>query len=193
MLNARRRRAVKLREAGVTVREATRQYELSTHTVVDAHMAFRRGSWAVVKVKRTGRAQGLGPPAFGRAKAPSPVADPGPHSRPVEDELCLVDSPGGQRVDRSALRRWKVFSSALNAMILIRFLERLARQQQRRIFLILDNLRVHHSKHLREWLQANADKIEVFYLPSYSPELNPYELLNADLKHRVTSAAPARN
>ena len=36
-------------------------------------------------------------------------------------------------------------------------------------------------------------KIEVFYLPSYSPELNPDELLNADLKQRVTTAAPARN
>jgi len=27
---------------------------------------------------------------------------------------------------------------------------------------------------------------------SYSPELNPDELLNADLKHSVTTAAPAR-
>jgi transposase len=35
--------------------------------------------------------------------------------------------------------------------------------------------------------------IQVFYLPSYSPELNPDELLNADLKRRVTKAAPARN
>ncbi len=89
--------------------------------------------------------------------------------------------------------RWKVFAGALNATILIRFLQRLTRQQKKKTFLILDNLRVHHSKILREWLQANADKIAVFYLPSYSPELNPDELLSADLKHRVTSAAPARN
>jgi transposase len=52
---------------------------------------------------------------------------------------------------------------------------------------------VHHSKKVREWPEANADKIQVFYQPSYSPELNPDELLNADLKHRVTSAAPARH
>lgn len=89
--------------------------------------------------------------------------------------------------------RWKVFSGALNAKILIHFLERLTRQQEKEIFLILDNLLVHHSKKVREWLDANAGKIEVFYLPSYSPELNPDELLNADLKQRVTSAAPARN
>jgi hypothetical protein len=38
----------------------------------------------------------------------------------------------------------------------------------------------------------NADKIEVFYLPSYSPELNPDELLNADLKQRITAAVPTK-
>jgi hypothetical protein len=37
-----------------------------------------------------------------------------------------------------------------------------------------------------------VDKIEVFYLPSYSPELNPDELLNVDLKQRVTAAVPAK-
>jgi transposase len=52
---------------------------------------------------------------------------------------------------------------------------------------------VHHSKAVKQWLEANADKIVVFYLPSYSPELNPDELLNADLKQRVTKVAPARN
>ena len=52
---------------------------------------------------------------------------------------------------------------------------------------------MHHSKAVKKWLAENEDKIEVFYLPSYSPELNPDELLNADLKQRVTKAAPARN
>jgi len=87
---------------------------------------------------------------------------------------------------------WKIFSGALNAKILIGFLERLTRHQRRKLFLILDNLRVHHSKLVKQWVKANADKIEVFYLPSYSPELNPDELLNADLKQRVTTTAPAR-
>lgn len=79
--------------------------------------------------------------------------------------------------------RWKVFFGALNAKILIGFLTRLIRQCDHKIFLILDNLRVHHSKLAKRWLADNAEKIEVFYLPSYSPELNPNELLNADLKH----------
>jgi transposase len=88
--------------------------------------------------------------------------------------------------------RWRVFSGALNARLLIGFMKRLVHGRQKKILLILDNLRVHHSKAVKEWLKENADKVEVFYLPSYSPELNPDELLNADLKQRVTKTAPAR-
>jgi len=39
--------------------------------------------------------------------------------------------------------------------------------------LILDNLRVHHSKPVKAWLAVRTDKMEVFYLPCYCPELNP--------------------
>ena len=53
--------------------------------------------------------------------------------------------------------------------------------------MILDNLRVHHSKPVKAWLQKNEDKIEVFYLPSYSPELNTDEQLNANLKYALGS------
>ena len=53
------------------------------------------------------------------------------------------------------------------------------------MFLILDNLRVHHSKPVKAWVAKRQDKIELFYLPSYSPELNPEGRLNADLKHAI--------
>jgi len=48
-------------------------------------------------------------------------------------------------------------------------IERLIRDAAKKIFLILDNPRVHHAKVVQQWLAENADKIEVFYLPSYSP------------------------
>ena len=48
------------------------------------------------------------------------------------------------------------------------------------VFLVMDNLKVHHCKPVKEWLEKNKERIEVFYLPSYSPELNPDERLNAD-------------
>lgn len=89
--------------------------------------------------------------------------------------------------------RWMIFNGALNATILIDFFKRLVREAQRKVFLILDNLRVHHAKVVREWLAEHLAEIEVFYLPSYSPELNPDECLNADLKQAVTRRAPARS
>ncbi len=89
--------------------------------------------------------------------------------------------------------RWKLFPGAPNAKILICFMRRLVHGRNKRVFLILDNLRAHHSKEVRKWLEENEDKIAIFYMPGYSPELNPDELLNADLKQRVTKAYLARN
>ncbi|CAH1904263.1 hypothetical protein NTGHW29_270012 [Candidatus Nitrotoga sp. HW29] len=60
------------------------------------------------------------------------------------------------------------------------------------MFLILDSLRVHHSKPVKAWAAKNAQKIELLYLPSYSPELNPEERLNMDLKHAIPSKVPVR-
>ena len=67
-------------------------------------------------------------------------------------------------------------------------------QQERgiEVFLILDNLRVHHSKPVKAWLAKHTNHIEVFYLPSYSPELNPEERLNADLKQAMGKKVPVR-
>ena len=62
----------------------------------------------------------------------------------------------------------------------------------RKVFLVMDNLKVHHCKPVKEWLEKNKERIEVFYLPSYSPELNPDERLNADLKHAITTSVPSR-
>lgn len=88
--------------------------------------------------------------------------------------------------------RWMAFEGAMNATIMKRFLSRLISDADRKIFLILDNLRVHHSKKLTEWVEKKKENIALFYLPSYSPELNPVEIANADLKHAVTKRAPSR-
>ena len=88
--------------------------------------------------------------------------------------------------------RWSIFDGALNTNILIDFLRRLIKGATKKIYLILDNLRVHHAKPVKAWLADHAEAIEVFYLPSYSPELNPDEMANADIKQAVTKLAPAR-
>ncbi|MDP1637090.1 MAG: IS630 family transposase, partial [Candidatus Nitrotoga sp.] len=88
--------------------------------------------------------------------------------------------------------RWMIIDEAFNSDKLIEFLEALVKDTDRKVFLIIDNLRVHHSKPVKAWAAENAQKIELFYLPSYSPELNPEERLNADLKHVITSKVPVR-
>jgi transposase len=82
--------------------------------------------------------------------------------------------------------RWMVLDGALKAPSLIRFLRRLIRDARGKVFLIWDNLPVHRARTVRNWLAARQEQIEVFSLPSYSPELNPDEGLNADLKQAVT-------
>lgn len=88
--------------------------------------------------------------------------------------------------------RWMIIDDTFNADRLIEFLGALIKDAPRKVFLILDNLRVHHSKPVKAWVAERADQIELFYLPSYSPELNPEERLNADLKQRIGSRVPAR-
>jgi hypothetical protein len=44
----------------------------------------------------------------------------------------------------------------------------------------------------RTHFAALSDRIEVFYLPSYAPELNPDERLNADLKQALRKRVPVR-
>ena len=64
---------------------------------------------------------------------------------------------------------------------------------EKRFFLILDNLRVHHSRLVKQWVEQHQKQIELFFLPSYSIELNPDEYLNCDLKAGVHSGVPARS
>jgi len=88
--------------------------------------------------------------------------------------------------------RWMIIDEAFNSDKLIEFLEALIKDAGKKVFLILDNLRVHHSKPVKAWAAERQDKIELFYLPSYSPELNPEERLNADLKHAIGTKVPVR-
>ena len=105
----------------------------------------------------------------------------------------LAPRPFGiSTVTNKGQMRWKAFDGAVNSDILIDFLSRLIKDAGRKIYLILDNLGVHHSKPVKAWLVGHKDEIEVFYLPSYSLELNPNEMANAGLKQAVTKLVPAR-
>ncbi len=88
--------------------------------------------------------------------------------------------------------RWMIIDEAFDADKLIEFLQALIKDAGKKVFLILDNLRVHHSKIVKAWVTERKEQIELFYLPSYSPQLNPEERLNADLKQQMGKRVPVR-
>ena len=75
-----------------------------------------------------------------------------------------------------------VFKRRFRTEVFLDFLRRLVRQVGRRVYLILDQHPVHKAVKVKKWLQKHQDSIKVFHLPSYSPELNPDEYLNQDVK-----------
>jgi transposase len=89
--------------------------------------------------------------------------------------------------------RFMVYEEKMNQQFLIDFLRRLVADAPRKVFLILDNLRVHHGKIVAAWLERHKYEIEVFYLPPYDPESNPDEYLNHALKQDVHSGDLPKN
>lgn len=81
--------------------------------------------------------------------------------------------------------RFMVYTAKMTAALFVEFLRRLLGGATRKIFLIVDNLKAHQGPVVEQWLATHADRIEVFYLPRYAPELNPDEHLNNDVKENV--------
>ena len=96
-------------------------------------------------------------------------------------------------VTNQGKERWMIYRETLSSAVFIRFLERLSKDAARRVFLIVDSLKGHHSAPVKAWLPEPTAQIEVFYLASYSQERNPDEYLNGDLKTAVTSTTPVHN
>lgn len=89
--------------------------------------------------------------------------------------------------------RFMIYKGGLKVDIFIKFLSRLIKGAKRKVYLIVDNLRVHKAKAVNGWLAERLDKIELFYLPPYSPELNPDEYLNNTVKGRLRNQPAASN
>lgn len=89
--------------------------------------------------------------------------------------------------------RFMLYTQKLTAQVFITFLERLMQERTRKLIWIVDRHPVHRSNAVHQWLQEHRDKIELHLLPPYSPQLNPAEYLNCDVKQGVHSKPPTRN
>ena len=65
----------------------------------------------------------------------------------------------------------------------IEFLQRLIKNQEKPVFLIVDGHPVHRAKRVRTFVEAQEGKLKLFFLPPYSPQLNPDEQVWSHLKH----------
>ncbi len=88
-----------------------------------------------------------------------------------------------------------IYQETMKADLLKKFLKKLHKDVGRKIIVILDNLRVHHAIVIKDWLAEKGmdKKIVLYYLPAYSPQLNPDEYLNNDLKGELNRRAPVRS
>lgn len=88
---------------------------------------------------------------------------------------------------------FQVFEGSFNVKVFRGFLTRLYKQAKRKVILIVDGHPVHRAKLIQAWREKHKDEVEIIYLPSYSPELNPDELLNQDVKRSALRQRRPKN
>jgi transposase len=84
--------------------------------------------------------------------------------------------------------RFMTYKGTLNAAVFLLFLQKLIKGARRKILLIADRLQAHKTPEVMAWVETHKDRIEIFYLPAHSPEMNPVEYLNNDMKGGVNEA-----
>jgi transposase len=126
-------------------------------------------------------------PVYGRSFAPkgkTPVL-----RRPATRRTLSMISA----VTNRGTLRFMLYEGALNAALFLTFLQRLVRSAAGKVFLIVDNLKVHKAEKVQAWVAQHRDKIELVFLPAYAPEHNPDEFLHSDLKQHLGRRPAAKN
>lgn len=85
--------------------------------------------------------------------------------------------------------RFMTHTGKINATVFCEFLKRLMHNVDNSVFLILDSHPVHRSSRVKKFVQTLKGKLQLFFLPPYSPELNPDELVWNSVKRRVSRSS----
>ena len=89
--------------------------------------------------------------------------------------------------------QFMLMEAGFNSEVFKTFLQQMIKYSKKKLFFITDNHPSHKTKKLNKWLEENKEKIEVFFIPPYSPELNPQEYVNQDLKTNIIGKKRAIN
>lgn len=81
--------------------------------------------------------------------------------------------------------RFMTHSGKVNATVFCGFLKRLIYNAKNKIFLIMDGHPVHRSTKVKKFVESTGGRLRLLYLPPYSPELNPDELVWNNVKSKV--------
>jgi transposase len=114
---------------------------------------------------------------YSRRGRPAPIEVPDPHIR--MNQISTISNEGAVH--------FLTYKETMTAALFITFLEGLLRETTRKVFLIADRLKAHEAKAVEDWVAERSDRIELFFLPRYAPELNADEYLNNDLKGSINA------
>jgi transposase len=78
---------------------------------------------------------------------------------------------------------WMIFEKSMNSSLFIEFMKELLLDVKGKVFLVVDNVSYHKSKEVKAWVAERENRIELFYLPGYSPDLNPDEWVWKNIKN----------
>ena len=103
---------------------------------------------------------------------PPEETDPVVLHAPTRKSVALfgaVNLKGGQMISH--------FNDLFDAQSFLAFLKSLLRRRShgKKMVVICDNARYHHAVRLQDWLHTHRTRLELLFLPPYSPELNPIE------------------
>ena len=109
------------------------------------------------------------------------------NGREVKQKACResVKAFGAVTIEPKPHLHFRIVE-VFNALTFLSFLKQIVRQYDSKIFMILDNAKYHHAILLQEWLEVHKDKIELFFLPAYSPDLNAQEGVWRVTKRKAT-------
>jgi transposase len=124
-------------------------------------------------------------PRYGYARKGRPATIEVPDTHIRMNQISAISNEGTVR--------FMTYEGAMDGALFTVFLGRLLRTTTRKIILIVDRLKAHEKGTVADWVEAHKERIEVISMPSHTPELNPDEYLNNDLKGNVNEAGLPAN
>lgn len=156
--------------------EEVRQWREETYPAIEQRAAAEGATihWCDETGVAADEHPGLG---YAREGQPATVEVPNRHLR-----VNLIST-----ITNEGAVRFMTYPQTMTAALFITFLERRLRSTTGKIFLIVDGLRAHEAQAVAAWATAPPERMELFFLPRYAPELNAAEYLNNDLKGSVNA------